>query len=129
MKQKISITSKSQSKKQEVKISSQTSKVEVANRRDTQFNLISKRQFIQKIEHNGKLVLDNWRKNDKVKSLRKMIKCMKFLCTNTDPTFTPIKFVTIMDIYQKFSDLVFLRFKLLAFPDKTEKDVKHYSNE
>ena len=31
------------------------------------------------MEHNGKLVIDYWRKEDKVKSLRKMIKVPQFI--------------------------------------------------
>lgn len=41
----------------------------------------------------------------------------------------PIKFVTIMDTFQKFSDLVFMRFKKLKFPEATEKELRNYSNE
>ena len=72
------------------------------------------------MEHNGKLVFDYWKKNDKVKSLRKMIKCMKFLCPQQDPTFISVKFVTVLDVFQKFSELVFTRFKTLSFPDLDE---------
>ena len=81
------------------------------------------------MEHNGKLVFDYWKKNDKVKALRKMIKCMKFLCPQQDPSFMAVKFVTVLDVFQKFSELVFSRFKVLAFPKLNEAQLRGLSNQ
>ena len=81
------------------------------------------------MEHNGKLVFEYWNKNDKVKSLRKMIKCMKFLCPQQDPTFMSVKFVTVLDCFQKFSQFVFMRFKALSFPKLSNEALKHLSNQ
>ena len=37
----------------------------------------------------------------------------------------PVKFVTILDIFSQFTDLVFMRFKSLAFPSYTEYQLKN----
>ena len=39
-----------------------------------------------------------------------------------------VKFVTVLDVFQKFSDLVFDRFKSLSFPNLSEAQLKNLTH-
>ena len=76
---------------------------------------LSNQEFIAHIQSLGKEMEAAWNQNDRVKTLKIAIQAVKMLKDVMNPEFYPSVFMTIIELLDTFSGLVYSRLREMAF--------------
>ena len=121
----FSITSTAEPEEAKV-VSSTFSRMElldtIHSTQQKEVSYLSNQEFISHIQSLGKEMEAAWGQNDRVKTLKIAIQAVKMLKDIMNPEFYPSVFMTIIELLDTFSSLVYTRLKEMAFEGRETTD-------